>query len=130
MMPLDVICFDCVGKFCYRCIYEKHKQHHSVPKEEFIDKVEEDKVKFEQILSQIEKKEAFLKSGLVEEIFKPQRTKKTMELKQNINDLYEKALFKLSKQREELIKKVDKGLYQKEEELKEKLKIDFKEHFQ
>lgn len=60
-MTLDVICLDCVGKYCYRCIYEKHSKHHSVPKEEFIDKVDDDKGKFESVLSEIEKKEIFMK---------------------------------------------------------------------
>lgn len=65
----------------------------------------------------------------MEVVFGPQRTKISQELKQNINDLYEKAVYRLSKQREELIKKVEKEFSEKEEELREKLKSEFDENF-
>lgn len=80
-MALEVVCFDCVGKLCYRCVYEEHQGHRTAPLEEFVDKVEQDKAALQKVISQLEKKEQFLKSQIVEEVFKPQRNKKTLEFK-------------------------------------------------
>lgn len=43
-MSLEIICFDCVGKFCYRCVYEDHRGHKTTPKEEFLEKVKSDRL--------------------------------------------------------------------------------------
>lgn len=61
-MTLEVVCFDCVKKFCYRCVYEGHKDHRTAPLEEFLDKVDQDKQGIQKALAQLEKKEQFLKT--------------------------------------------------------------------
>lgn len=94
-----------------------------------MEKVELDRVNFSKQLVNLEKKENFLKQQIIDEVFKPQKNKKVMELKNNINDLYEKAVYRLSKQREELLKKVDKGFQLKEDEIKEKVLLEFDENF-
>lgn len=50
-MPLEVICFDCVDKFCYKCVYDEHKKHHSTPKDELVKQIQQNKLNFEEILS-------------------------------------------------------------------------------
>lgn len=62
-----------------------------------MEKVDLDRVNFSKQLVNLEKKENFLKQQIIDDVFKPQKNKKVMELKNNINDLYEKAVYRLSK---------------------------------